>query len=33
MSAAGRNLWLLVGTVFCLMAFLGILAFIFSVII
>lgn len=31
MSVAGRNLWLLVGVVFCLLVFLGVAAFLVSV--
>ena len=31
MSAAGRNLWLLVGGVFCMLAVVGLLAFLIAV--
>jgi hypothetical protein len=30
MSSAGRNLWFVVGGVFCLLAFLGVVAFVVS---
>ena len=31
MSVAGRNLWLLVGGVFCLLVLLGVVAFLVSI--